>query len=149
MRAEDGPEQIMRVAHVGDPIAHRFVDRVFQGLAARFDADDFRAQHPHPRYVQRLASHVFRAHVNGALQAEMCADRSRSDAVLACAGFRDDARLTHLHGEQSLANGVVDFVRARVQQVFALQINARAAELGRQPRSKLQWCGAPGKIFEQ
>jgi len=42
-------------------------------------------------------------------------------AMLARAGFGDDARLAHLCGEKALADGVVDFVRAGVEQVFALR----------------------------
>src|SRR3970282_22290 len=37
--------------------------------------------------------------------------------------------LAHDPGEQRLADGVVDLVRTGMVQVFALQINARAAEL--------------------
>jgi len=51
--------------------------------------------------------------------------------MLARAGFRDDARLAHFFREQALANGVVDFVRARVEQIFALEIDARPAEFFR------------------
>jgi len=69
--------------------------------------------------------------------------------MLARAGFRDDARLAHFHREQPLADGVVDLVRAGVQQVFALQINAWAAEFCRQSRGKLQRRGTPGKIPQQ
>jgi hypothetical protein len=39
--------------------------------------------------------------------------------VLACAGFGDDAGLAHAAGEEDLADGVVDFVGAGVEEVFA------------------------------
>ncbi len=68
--------------------------------------------------------------------------------MLPCAGFRDDARLAHFHGEQALADGVVDFVRAGVQQIFALQINARSAEFFAEAQSKLQRRGAAGEILQ-
>ena len=48
--------------------------------------------------------------------------------MLPRARFRDDARLAHLHGQQPLAKGIVDFVRAGVQQILALQVDARPAE---------------------
>ena len=92
MRAENGAEQIVRVADVGDPVAHGFVDGVFQGAAAGIDADNLRAKHAHARDVERLASHVFRAHVDDAFKAKMRGDGGGGDAVLACAGFSDDAR---------------------------------------------------------
>ena len=46
--------------------------------------------------------------------------------MLAGAGFRDHSPLTHAPGEQRLANGIVNFVRAGVIQIFALQIDSRA-----------------------
>src|SRR5690242_5906569 len=79
----------------------------------------------------------------------MRGDGSGSDAVLARAGFRNDARLAHLHSQKTLANGVIDFVRAGVEQVLALEVDARAAELFREARSKLQRRGAAGKVFQQ
>ena len=149
MRAENGAEKIVRSANVGDPIAHGFVDGVFQGFAAGLDADDFGAKHAHAGDVEGLASHVFGAHIDGALQAEMRGDSCRGDAVLACAGFRDDARFAHSYSEEALADGVIDFVRAGVQEIFALQINARPAELRSETSGELQRRGTAGKIFQQ
>ena len=103
-------------ADVGDPVAHGFVDGVLQSAAAGTYADDFRAEHAHAGNVERLAGHVFGAHIDDAFEAEMRGDGGGGDAVLAGSGFRDDARLFHLYREQALADGVVDFVRAGVEQ---------------------------------
>ena len=46
--------------------------------------------------------------------------------------------LAHAHGKEPLPEAIINFVRASVQQVFALQINARAAEMFREPPGKLQ-----------
>ena len=78
--------------------------------------------------VQRLPLHVLRAHVDVALEPEQRADRRRGDAVLAGAGLGDDAPLPHALRQQRLAERVVDLVRARVREVFALEEDARAAE---------------------
>ena len=67
--------------------------------------------------------------------------------MLARAGFRDDARLAHFHGEEALADGVVDFVRAGVQQVFALEINARAGEVRGEARGKLKRRRTASEVF--
>ena len=48
--------------------------------------------------------------------------------MLARARLRDDALLAHAAGQQPLAQRIVDLVRAGVQQVFALQIDLRAAQ---------------------
>ncbi len=149
MRAENRAEQIVRGANVGDPVAHRFVDGVFERVAAGLDADDLRAEHAHARNVERLARHVFGAHVDDAFEAEMRGDGGAGDAVLAGAGFRDDARLVHFYGEQALADGVVDFVRAGVEQVFALEVDARAAEMFREALGELQRRRAADEIFQE
>ncbi len=73
--------------------------------------------------------HVLRAHVHHAFHAVARRDGRGRHAVLAGAGLGDHARLAHAPGEQRLADGVVDLVRAGVVQVFALQVDLRAAEL--------------------
>src|SRR5690606_28489707 len=55
-------------------------------------------------------------------------------AVLAGAGLGDDPALAHAAGQQRLADGVVDLVRAGVVQVLALEQDARAPGTGRQAR---------------
>jgi len=149
MRAEYRAEKIMSRAHVSDPIAHGFVNGILESAAAGIHADNLRAQHAHARHVERLPRHVFRAHVNDAFQAEMRGHGSGSDAVLPRTRFRDDAWLAHFHGEQTLANRVVDLVRASVQQILALEIDARATKFFREPRSKLQRRRAAGEILQE
>jgi hypothetical protein len=61
------------------------------------------------------------------LQAKVRGNGGGGNAMLAGSGFRNDARLSHFHCEKSLANGVIDFVRAGMEQVFALKVNARPA----------------------
>ena len=56
---------------------------------------------------------------------------ARRDAVLAGAGLGDDAALAQPPGEQRLADGVVDLVRAGVVQILALQPDPRAATSAR------------------
>src|SRR5882762_11414753 len=79
----------------------------------------------------------------------MRGDGGGGDAVLACACFRDDARLFHLQGEDALADGVVDFVRAGVEKVFAFEIDARAAEMFCETFGELKRRGTARKIFEE
>ncbi len=115
MGAERAAEQIVRAAHVGHPIADGFVDGVLERLAAGFDAAHLRTEQAHAKDVRLLARHVHRAHVDDALNAEQGGGGGGGDAVLAGAGFGDDARLAHLAlHEQSLAERVVDLVGAGV-----------------------------------
>ena len=124
MRPERRAEQVVRVADVGHPVAHRFVDGVLQRLAAGIDLTDRRAEQLHANDVQRLATHVLGAHVDVALETEQRARGRGRDTVLTGAGLGDDPRLPHSLGEQRLAERVVDLVRAGMGQVFALEQDA-------------------------
>ncbi len=64
--------------------------------------------------------------------------------MLARAGFGDDALLAHAHGHQDLAEAVVDLVGAGVVELVALEVNARAAEMGGQPLGEVQRAGPAG-----
>ena len=68
----------------------------------------------HPGHVQRLPAAVLGAHVDHAFQAQQGGGRGAGHAVLAGAGFGDDAGLAHPLGKQRLAQHVVDLVRAGV-----------------------------------
>ena len=69
--------------------------------------------------------------------------------MLARARFRDDALFAHAPREQDLAEGVVDLMRAGVEQIFALQINLRAAELLREALGKVERRGPSAVVAEQ
>ena len=68
--------------------------------------------------------------------------------MLARAGLGDDARLAHAPGEQDLADGIVDFVRAGVEQILALEINFRAAQFAREAFGEIKRRGAADKFRE-
>ncbi len=114
MRAERRPEQIVRGPDVGHPVAHGFADGILQGAAPAGHADNLCAEHPHPENIEALATHVLFAHVDDAFQAKERADRGGCHAMLAGAGFGDDALFAHTASEQSLAETVIDLVRASV-----------------------------------
>ena len=128
MRAGDGADDVERVAHVRHPVAHRLVERVLERRRAAGHRHDRRAEQLHAVDVDLLALDVGRAHVDDAFQAQPRGDRRAGDAMLAGAGLGDDARLAHAPGEQRLADGVVDLVRAGVVQVLALEQDPRAAD---------------------
>jgi hypothetical protein len=98
---------------VFEPTFHRH-----HGGAEQFHAID----------VGGLALDVLAAHVHHAFHAVAGGDRRRRHAVLAGAGFGDDARLAHAPGEHGLADAVVNLVGAGVVEVLALEVDLRAAE---------------------
>src|SRR3546814_14211861 len=65
-----------------------------------------------------------------------------------CSSDLDDPGLAHAAGKQRLADGVVDLVRAGVVQVLALEKDARAADVFRQPRSLVDRAG-PADVVRQ
>ena len=83
------------VRDVGHPVAHGLADGVFERPAAVRYAHHFRAQQAHAKDVQPLPPHVLFAHVHDAFEAEQRADGRGRHAVLARAGFGDDALLAH------------------------------------------------------
>ena len=148
MRAIGRAEDVMRAADVRHPVAHRLVDGFLQGLLPRLHRHHFRAEHFHAVHIQFLPLAIHRAHVDDAFQAEHRGDRRGGHAVLARAGFGDDARLAHAPGQQDLADGVVDLVRAGVVQILALEIDFRAAQFAGEPFGKIQRRGPSAKFLE-
>ena len=119
MRSKRAAQQVVSVMDVRYPIAQRLVDRVFQRACARVHGDDFSAKQSHSENIERLAPYIFCAHVDDAPQTEQCANRARGDAVLPCAGLRNDALFSHSARQQCLACGIIDLMRAGVEKIFA------------------------------
>ena len=133
-------------ANICDPVAHCFADGFLQGGLSSADGDDFRAQELHPRDVESLPFHIDRAHVNDAFAAKPRGHGGSSDTMLSRAGLGDDTVLAHPLREQDLAERIVDFMRAGMEQVFALQVNFRAAEFLGESFGKIKWCGTAREI---
>ncbi len=115
---------------VGDPVAHRLVDRVLErGRAAGHGAHlGARARACAGRWA--LALDVLGAHVHDARQVEQGAGGGRGDAVLAGAGLGDDPGLAQAPGQQRLPQRVVDLVGAGVGEVLALEVQAELRDGG-------------------
>ena len=149
MRPERRTEDVVRVIHGGHPIAHRFVHGFLEGGLSRRHGADFRSHQAHAGDVESLSLHVHRAHVNHALHAEARAHGGGGDAVLSGPGFGNDPLFPQTLRQQDLADGVVDLVRAGVQQVFPLQINFRAAQFFRPALGEVEGGRSPDVVFEQ
>ena len=121
MRPNHRAEQIISIQRVRDPVAQRLIDRSAQRAIATLDRHDACSEQPHTPHVGRLTLHVDGTHVHGARQPETRARRSGCDPVLPGASLGDDASGSQASRKQRLADGVVDFVRAGVRQIFPLQ----------------------------
>src|SRR5262245_10916192 len=60
--------------------------------------------------------------------------------MLPSAGFGNNARLAHTPRQQALAKRIVDLMSAGMCQIFALEVNLRAAARLAEPRRIGQWC---------
>ena len=116
-------------ADVRYPIPNRLIDGIFERFAPAGNRNDLRAEQFHPLHVGQLAGNVHLAHVDDTFEAEQGASGGGADTMLPRACFGDDALFAHPLGEQCLAEGVVDFVRSGVIEVFALEINLRPTQL--------------------
>ncbi len=129
MGACNRADAIEGVLDIGDPIAQRLVERILQRARAGKGRDHFGAQQLHAKHIGLLPLDIDLAHVDNAFQAKARAGGGRGDAMLAGAGFGDDALLAHAPGEQDLAHDIVDLVRAGVIELVALEIDFRAAQM--------------------
>ena len=80
--------------------------------------------------IERLPLDIVDAHENFGFQPEQGADHRGRDAMLARASLRDQAALAHPLGEEALRQHLVGLVRAAVEQILALQIQAAMADIG-------------------
>ena len=126
VRPGGGAQQVVRVVHVGDPVAERLVDGVLERLGTVGHRDDGGSEELHPGHVEGLPAAVLGAHVDDAFQAHQGGGGGAGDAVLPGAGLGDDAGLAHPLGQQRLAQHVVDLVRAGVVEVLALEEDPHA-----------------------
>ena len=136
--ADRRADHIVGRADVGDPIADGLAGRVLERAAAGVDGQHLGPQHPHAHDVEPLAFHVDATHVDVALKTQQRGGRRGRDPVLAGSGLGDDALLAHAFGEQHLRQCIVDFVGARVAQVFALEIEPLNAVCGPESLGQIQ-----------
>ena len=114
MRTQCRTEQIMRIAHIRNPIADRFVDGILQGLRPGRYRAHFRPEQFHPEHIRLLPRDVNHTHVDDTLEAQQCSHGGRGNAVLTGACLGNDTFLPHPLDQQCLPERVVDLVRARV-----------------------------------
>ena len=121
-----GTDDVVRISHARDPIAHRLVGRILEGAASRSDLSHLSTEQIHPIHIQRLSARILFAHVNDAFKAKKGANSCGRDTVLSCACFGDDTALAHAQGEQYLTERVIDLVRTCVIQILSLEIDPGA-----------------------
>ena len=147
MRADRRTEHIEGIG-IGDPRGERLVHGFLERALAGKRGHDLRAEHLHADDVQALALHVLGAHVHGALQPEQGRRRRRRHAMLPRAGLRYDPLLAHPLRQQTLAQRIVDLVRAEMVQILTLEINLGPAEAFAQIGAEKDGIRTPGVVLE-
>ena len=133
---------------VRDPVPDRLTGRIFERPRSSGHRHHRCTKQLHAEHVQALAMCVLLAHVHHALEAELRTHCRRRHTVLTRARFRDDAPLSHANREQDLRQRIVDLVRARVAEIFALEPH-RCTHARRQARRKAKRRFAPDERLEQ
>ena len=149
MRASGGADDVKCVMHICHPIAQRLVHRVLQRASARRHRHHLGPEQLHAENVWSLSRHVGRAHEDDAGQTKARTNRRRRHAMLASTGFRDDPGFAHAHGEQYLADAIVDLVRAGMVEFVTLEPHLRAAQFFGNTRCEIERAGPAYIMFEQ
>src|SRR6266581_3731694 len=106
------------------------------------------AEHLHPVHVQFLSVHVLASHVDFRAQSQSRARHSGSNPMLSGPGFSNDPQFPHFLGKESLAESIVDLVRATMQEILSLQIDSGPSNVASQIGSKVQWGGSAGETVQ-
>jgi hypothetical protein len=90
-----------------------------------------RTQKLHAQHIGFLPHGVNRPHVHHAFQIKQSANGCRSHTVLPRARFRKDTRFSHVLGQQSLTERIVQLVRTRMQKVLPLEPKLQSPSLSK------------------
>ena len=111
----------MGIVGVVDPVADGFIGSILQCFAAACCRHYGCAKQFHSGNVGCLTFNVLFAHVHNALYAFERTHGSGSHTMLPGAGFGNNALFAQPVCQQYLPDGIVDFMRAGMAKVFALQ----------------------------
>ena len=143
-----GAHDVERVVGMAAPVANGLRAGVAERHVARANGIDRRSEHLHALHVGVLALHVGGSHEDLTLHVHQRAHCGGSHAMLSGTRFGDDACLAHLLRQQNLADGVVDFVCARMVEVLALEVELASILLAHSS-GVVERRGAPHVIAEQ
>src|SRR5712691_10010749 len=105
-------------------------------------------EHLHPVHVQFLSVHVLGPHVDLRVQPQSRARHSGSNPVLSRPGFSNDPPLSHFLGQESLAESIVNLVRATMQEILSLQVDPSTSNMATQIGSKIQRCWSSSEMVQ-
>ena len=134
MWADRRTDDVERVGRMRRPVGDGSVDGILERATATPDGANVGAEHFHAFHVDVLAFHIDGSHIDHAGHAHQRAGGSSGHAVLSGSSLGDDACFSKGSREEDLSDGVVDFVRPGVVEVFALEIDAGTISLAEASR---------------
>src|SRR2546428_13966952 len=102
----------------------------------------------HPLHVQFLSVHVLAPYVDFSAQPSSCTSHGSSNPMLSRASFSNDPPLPHFLSKESLAESIVDLVRATMQEILSLQVDSSPSNVASQIGSKVQWRRSAGETVQ-
>ena len=130
------------------PCHERLIHSVLERLITTLRWDDGSTEHLHALDIDMLTLNIKCAHIDIALHTHERAGGSGGYTMLACTRLGDDVVLPHLLRQQDLPKGIIDLVRPRVVEVFALEVDLRAILLA-EPTCVVEGAGATYIVTQQ
>lgn len=142
VRPDGGTDDVVGSVEVDNPGAEGLVDSITEGAAAGVDGNDGSTKKSHTEDIESLTTDILGTHVHDTLHAELGANGSRGDTVLASTSLGNDSLLAQTAGKQDLTESVVDLVTSSVVKILTLQPDVGTADMLRQAVSKMKAAGA-------
>lgn len=124
-----GAYDVESVGRMTAPVADSLTTGIAQCHVTSTHRMHLGTQHFHTLHVGMLALYIGGTHEHLTLHVHQGTDGCRGHAMLSGTCLSDNTRLSHLLGQQDLADGVVDLVGTRVVQVLTFQIQLTAVLL--------------------
>mmetsp|Transcript_11586 Transcript_11586/g.20582 ORF Transcript_11586/g.20582 Transcript_11586/m.20582 type:complete len:366 (+) Transcript_11586:390-1487(+) len=121
VRADCTANNVVRGAHVRNPVTHSFVNRVLEGLGAARNTNYLCTENLHTENVECLSPHVFFTHVNSTVQVEKSTCGGSCYTVLTSSSLRDNTLLTNATCNKALSQGIVDLMCTGVGKILSFQ----------------------------
>ncbi|MOA02282.1 hypothetical protein D3C78_1217260 [compost metagenome] len=120
MRSSNRAQNIIRILDMTYPVTQRFITCILKRSRARHNRNDLGAQELHTENVKLLTLHILFTHEHLAFKAKQRCYRSRGYAMLTGTCLCNNLRFTHTLRKYTLADRIVNFVRACMVKVLTL-----------------------------
>ncbi len=149
MRAYNRADGVKVIDRILEIFLECTVHSIFQGAGAPGNRNQFATQDFHLGDIGVFLFDVNLTHVNFTWDVHQCTGAGERHAMLTRPGFCQHLGLAHVLGQQCFTQAVIDFMCARVIEIFTLEENACSSNLVTQAFGVEQWAGASHVISIQ